>query len=121
MAKVVFFFILRNVLFVVDVEVLYVRNVKCLLADDMGVWYGIGIKIYYFREVIKVRAVIKVTEVMFGFVGVYRCTRSFYRNESDFELYRLIIYLRGWYFCYMFVYCTRIIGSLEEFYIIIVM
>ena len=87
----------RNLLFVVDVEAPHVRNVKCLLADDMGAWHGTGTKTYYFREATKTRAVTKVTEAMSGLAGVYRCTRSFYRNQSDSELHRLIIHLRGWY------------------------
>ena len=41
-AKTVPSSISRNVLFVVDVEAPHVRNVKCLLADDMGAWHGTG-------------------------------------------------------------------------------
>ena len=37
----------RNVLFVVDVEAPHVRNVKCLLVDDMGTLHGTGTKTYY--------------------------------------------------------------------------
>lgn len=95
-AKAVPSSISRNLLFVVDVEAPHVKNVKCLLADDMGAWHGTGTKTYYFKEATKTRAVTKVTEAMSGLAGVFRCTRSFYRNQSDSELHRLIIHLRGW-------------------------
>ena len=119
-AKAVPSSISRNVLFV-DVEAPHVRNVKCLLADDMGAWHGTGTNTYYFREATKTRAVTKVTEVTSGLAGVYRCMRSFSRNQSDSKLHRLLIHLRGWYPYYMSVYCTQIIGGLEELYTTIVM
>ena len=95
-AKAVPSSISRNVSFVVNVEAPHVRNVKCLLADDMGAWHGTGTKTYYFREATKTRAITKVTEAMSRLAGVYWCTRSFYRNQSDSQLHRLIIHLRGW-------------------------
>lgn len=85
----------KNVVFIVDVEAPHVKSVKSLLADDLGVWKGTGTKTFYFKESTKTNSLNKVSEAMFGVVGVYRCTRSFYRNESDPELLRIIIHLRG--------------------------
>jgi len=87
----------KNLLFVVDVEAPYVKNVKSLLADDMGAWHGTGTKTFYFKEATKTRPITKVGEAMYGLDGVYRCTRSFYRNESDPQLHRTVIHLRGGY------------------------
>ena len=85
----------KNVVFIVDIEAPHVKTVKSLLADDLGVWKGTGTKTSYFRESTKSNPPTKVSEAMFGVVGVYRCTRSFYRNKSDPELLRIIIHLRG--------------------------
>lgn len=49
----------------------------------------------YFKEPTKSKPLMKASESMFGVVGVYRCTRSFFRNQSDPELLRIIIYLKG--------------------------
>lgn len=85
----------KNVVFAVDIEARHVKTVKSLLPDDLGVWKGTGAKMSYFWESKKSNPLTKVSEAMFGVVGVYRCTRSFYRNQSDPELLRIIIHLRG--------------------------
>lgn len=85
----------KNVVFAVDIEARHVKTVKSLLPDDLGVWKGTGAKMSYFWESKKSNPLTKVSEAMFGVVGVYRCTRSFYRNQSNPELLRIIIHLRG--------------------------
>lgn len=85
----------KNVLFIVDVEAPHVKSVKSLLADDLGVWKGNGTKTSHYRAPTKSKPPTKVSEAMFGSAGVYRCSRSFYRNESEPELLRIIIHLRG--------------------------
>lgn len=87
----------KNLLFVVDLEAPHVKTVKNLLADDMGAWHGTGTKTFFYKQASKKRPLTKVTEEMFGAVGVFKCSRSFYRNESDPELLRILIHLRGWY------------------------
>lgn len=77
---VVLMLVFKNVVFVVDIEVCYVKIVKSLLFDDFGVWKGIGVKMFYFWEFMKLNFFIKVFEVMFGVVGVYWCIWFFYWN-----------------------------------------
>ena len=87
----------RNALFIVDVDSPHVKSVKTLLADDLGSWTATCTKTSYFREPTKSRPLAKVTDALFGAVGVYRCTRSFYRNTSEPDLKRVIISLKGKY------------------------
>ena len=87
----------RNTLFIVDINSSHVKSVKTLLADDLGSWKATGTKTSYFREPTKSRPLTKVTDALFGVVGVYRGTRSFYRNTSEPELKRVIISLKGRY------------------------
>ena len=87
----------RNTLFIVDIDSPHVKSVKTLLADDLGSWKATGTKTSYFREPTKSRPLTKVTDALFGVVGVYRCTPSFYRNTSEPELKRVIISLKGKY------------------------
>ena len=68
---------------------------KTLLADDLGSWKATGTKKSHFREPTKSRPLTKVTDFLFGVVGIYRCTRSFYGNASEPELKRVIISLKG--------------------------
>ena len=86
----------KIVLFVADVEAAHVKSVNNLLADDMGAWCGNGTETFYFKEATKTKPLTKTTEAMFGLVGVFRCTRSYYRNESDSDLLRIIMHLKGW-------------------------
>lgn len=79
----------KNLLFVVDLEAPHVKTV--------GAWHGTGTKTFSYKQASKKRPLTKVTEEMFGAVGVFKCSRSFYRNESDPELLRILIHLRGWY------------------------
>lgn len=95
--RVVFIFLFRNVLFIVDVDLLYVKSVKILLVDDFGLWIVIGIKMLYFRELIKLRLLVKVIDVLFGVVGVYCCICLFYCNISELDLKCVIIFLKGKY------------------------
>ena len=87
----------RNTLFIVDIDSPHVKSVKTLLADDLVSWKATGTKTSYFREPTKSRPRTKVTDALFDVVGVYRCTRSFYRNTSEPELKRVIISLKGNY------------------------
>ena len=49
---------------------------------------------------------------MFGLAGVYRCTRSFYRNESEPELLRVIIWLKCKYL--QQIIACRKLGALSD-------
>jgi len=69
----------KNALFVVDLKAPHVQNLKALLADDLGVWKGTGTKTFYYKTGSR-QSPIKVPESMREDTGVYRCTRSFYRN-----------------------------------------
>ena len=73
------------------------KSVKTLLADDLGSWTATGTKTSYFREPTILRPLAKVTDALFGAVGVYRCTRSFYRNTSEPDLKRVLKSLKGKY------------------------
>lgn len=84
-------------MFIVDVGSPHVKSVKTLLVDDLGLWTATGTKTSYFREPTISRPLAKVTDALFGVVGVYRCTRSFYRNTSEPDLKRVIISLKGKY------------------------
>ena len=82
----------KNTLFIVDLESPHVKNLTTLLADDLGSWKATGTKTSYLREPTKSIPLTKVTDTLFG---VYRCTRSYYRNTSEPELLRVIISLKG--------------------------
>lgn len=82
----------KNTLFIVDLESPHVKNLTTLLADDLGSWKATGTKTSYFREPTKSIPLTKVTDTLFG---VYRCTRSYYRNTSEPELLQVIISLKG--------------------------
>ena len=77
----------KNTLFIVDLESPHVKSLRTLLADDLGSWKEPGTKTSYFREPTKSIPLTKVTDTLFG---VYRCTRSYYRNTSEPELLRVI-------------------------------
>ena len=85
----------KNTLFIVDLESPHVKSLRTLLADDLGSWKATGTKTSYFREPTKSIPLTKVTDALFGVFGVYRCTRSYYRNTSEPELLRVIISLKG--------------------------
>ena len=85
----------KNTLFIVDLESPHVKSLRTLLADDLGSWKATGTKMSYFREPTKSIPLTKVTDALFGVFGVYRCTRSYYRNTSEPELLRVIISLKG--------------------------
>lgn len=82
----------KNTLFIVDLESSQVKSLRTLSADDLGSWKATGTKTSYFREPTKSIPLTKVTDTLFG---VYRCTRSYYRNTSEPELLRVIISLKG--------------------------
>lgn len=81
----------KNTLFIVDLESPHVKSLRTLSAD-LGSWKATGTKTSYFREPTKSIPLTKVTNTLFG---VYRCTRSYYRNTSEPELLRVIISLKG--------------------------
>lgn len=85
----------KNTLFIVGLKSPRVKSLRTLLADDLGSWKATGTKTSYFREPTKSTPLTKVTDALFGVFGVYRCTRSYYRNTSEPELLRVIISLKG--------------------------
>lgn len=97
----------KNLLFVVHLEAPHVKTVKNLLADDMGAWHGTGTKTFFFKQASKKKPLTKVTEEMFGAANVFKCSRSFYRNQSDPELLRILIHLRGTYPHGLYISATK--------------
>ena len=87
----------KNLLFIVDLTAPHVKSVKALLSDDLGAGDPTGTRTYYYRykESRQQKIAVKVAESRHGEEGVYRCTRSFYRNGSDSELLRIVIHLTG--------------------------
>lgn len=87
----------RNSFFVVDVSAPHVQHCKNVVADDLGAWNPTGTKQQYYRAPTKRNPVRKASQAEYDDheAHVYKCTRSFYRNESAPDLQRIFIYLTG--------------------------
>ena len=87
-----------NSAFVVDISAPYVKHLKNVLADDLGAWNPTGTKQQFYRAPTKRNPVRKASQSDYDDpheAHVYKCTRSFYRNESSPDLQRIFIYLTG--------------------------
>lgn len=86
-----------NSVFVVDISAPHVKHYKNVLADDLGAWNPTGTKQKFYRAATKRNPVKKVSQVEYedNEPHVFKCIRSFYRNESSPDLLRIFIYLTG--------------------------
>lgn len=87
-----------NSVFVVDISAPHVKHIKNILADDLGAWNPTGTKQLFYRAPSKRNPVRKASQSEFDDpheTHVYRCTRSFYRNESSPDLLKIFIHLTG--------------------------
>ena len=87
----------ENSVFVVDISAPHIKHFKNVLADDLGAWNPTGTKQQYYRASTKRNPVRKASQSEYDDheAQVYKCTRSFYRNESSPDLQRIFIYLTG--------------------------
>lgn len=86
-----------NSVFVVDISAPHVKHYKNVLADDLGAWNPTGTKQQFYRTATKKNPVRKASQAEYedNAPHVFKCTRSFYRNESSPDLQRIFIYLTG--------------------------
>lgn len=86
-----------NSVFVVDISAPHVKHYKNVLADDLGAWNPTGTKQQFYRTATKRNPVRKASQAEYedNAPHVFKCTRSFYRNESSPDLQRIFIYLTG--------------------------
>lgn len=88
-----------NSVFAVDISAPHVKHYKNVLADDLGAWNPTGTKQQFYRAASKRNPVRKASQAEYedNEPHVFKCTRSFYRNESSPDLQRIFIYLTGIY------------------------
>ena len=83
----------QNAAFIVDIQAEHVKHLKNVLADDLGSWKQTGTKTTLFKSISG--RVLEVKQNQLCDEGVYKVTRSYYRNQSSDDLMRIVVYLTG--------------------------